>query len=193
MVIGKKNVFHSAANFLRSQKCMFCGSFKVCKTRRGYFRCRNIKCGKQKSLKRLRKEIGIVLGFLLTKTRPPLRYWSWHRLPIGYTRLPARARSDLSCGRPWSRQTQRRDRNRWCLLWRKKKGQTRQRRKRQKHIAGIEGFWSFAKHILYNYPGVIKFHFPRHLKEAEFSQNQFFPIRDEHKSTTICFPYSLFP
>ena len=28
------------------------------------------------------------------------------------------------------------------------------------HINGIEGFWSYAKHILYNYRGVSKYHFP---------------------------------
>ena len=63
MVTTQKNVFNCAANFLRGRKCVFCGSFKVCKTRRGYIRCRNKSCGKQKSLKRLRREIGIVIGF----------------------------------------------------------------------------------------------------------------------------------
>ncbi|MEK7703152.1 MAG: IS1595 family transposase [Nitrospirota bacterium] len=39
------------------------------------------------------------------------------------------------------------------------------------HINGIEGFWSFAKHILYNYRGVSKYHFPMYLKEVEFRFN----------------------
>ena len=39
------------------------------------------------------------------------------------------------------------------------------------HINGIEGFWSFAKHILYNYRGVSKFHFPMYLKEVEYRFN----------------------
>jgi len=39
------------------------------------------------------------------------------------------------------------------------------------HINGIEGFWSFAKHILYNYRGVSKYHFPMYLKEIEFRFN----------------------
>src|SRR3989338_6569956 len=56
----KKNVFNCAANFLRGRKCIFCGSFKVCKTRRGYVKCQRGKCGKQKSLGRLRREIGII-------------------------------------------------------------------------------------------------------------------------------------
>ncbi len=61
--LSKKNVFNYAANFLRGRKCIFCGSFRVCKTQRGYVKCRRTACGKQKSLKRLRKEIGIVTGF----------------------------------------------------------------------------------------------------------------------------------
>lgn len=32
------------------------------------------------------------------------------------------------------------------------------------HINGIEGFWSDAKHILYQYRGVSKSHFPLYLK-----------------------------
>ena len=59
----KNNVFSCAANFLRGKKCVFCGSFKVCKTNRGYIKCQQRKCGKQKSFKRLRKEIGIITGF----------------------------------------------------------------------------------------------------------------------------------
>ena len=61
--MGKNNVFSCAANFLRGKKCVFCGSFKVCKTGRGYIKCHRGKCGKQKSFKRLRKEIGILTGF----------------------------------------------------------------------------------------------------------------------------------
>ncbi|PIT87302.1 MAG: DDE transposase [Candidatus Magasanikbacteria bacterium CG10_big_fil_rev_8_21_14_0_10_40_10] len=39
------------------------------------------------------------------------------------------------------------------------------------HINGIEGFWSYAKHILYNYRGVSKYHFPMYLKEVEYWYN----------------------
>jgi transposase len=38
-------------------------------------------------------------------------------------------------------------------------------------INGIEGFWSFAKHILYNYRGISKYHFPMYLKEVEYRFN----------------------
>src|SRR3989344_3818970 len=63
MVTVKKNVFGCAANFLRGKNCVFCGSFRVSKTARGYVRCRNKICGKQKSLKRVRMEIAIIQGF----------------------------------------------------------------------------------------------------------------------------------
>src|SRR3989344_8933577 len=63
MVTGQKNVFNCAANFLRGRKCIFCGSFKVYRTRRGYARCRHAACEKQKSSKQLRKEIAILTGF----------------------------------------------------------------------------------------------------------------------------------
>jgi transposase len=43
--------------------------------------------------------------------------------------------------------------------------------KTKNHINGIEGFWSFAKHILYNYRGVSKYHFPMYLKEVEYRYN----------------------
>ncbi len=61
MVTIRNNVFNCAANFLRGRKCIFCGSFKVYKTRRGYVKCG--KCKRQKSLKQLRKEIAIITGF----------------------------------------------------------------------------------------------------------------------------------
>lgn len=61
MVTGKTSHFSCAANFLRGRKCVFCGSFKVCKTGRGYVKCAH--CGKAKSLTRLRREIAILRGF----------------------------------------------------------------------------------------------------------------------------------
>lgn len=38
-------------------------------------------------------------------------------------------------------------------------------------IKGIEGFWSYAKHILNNYPGILRYHFPMCLKEIEYCYN----------------------
>jgi transposase len=76
----KKNVFNCAANFLRGRKCIFCGSFRVCKTKRGYVRCRKKACGKQKSLKHLRREIAILTGFY--QQQPAYRVAS--DLGVGY-------------------------------------------------------------------------------------------------------------
>jgi transposase len=49
-------------------------------------------------------------------------------------------------------------------------------KKTKNHINGIEGFWSYAKHILYNYRWVSKYHFPMYLKEIEYRFNH----RDEN-------------
>lgn len=47
----------------------------------------------------------------------------------------------------------------------------RKGRRRSVHINGIEGFWSFAKHGLYNYRGVSQSNFPLYLKEMEYRYN----------------------
>ena len=44
-------------------------------------------------------------------------------------------------------------------------------KKTKNHINGIEGVWSYAKHILYNYRGVSRYHFPMYLKEIECRYN----------------------
>lgn len=44
-------------------------------------------------------------------------------------------------------------------------------RRGRNHINGIEGFWSFAKHKLYNYHGVSKSNFVLYLKEMEWRFN----------------------
>jgi len=59
----QKNVFSCAANFSRGKKCIFCGSFKTKRTARGYVRCRKKTCGKQKSLKQLKRELDVLKGF----------------------------------------------------------------------------------------------------------------------------------
>lgn len=43
--------------------------------------------------------------------------------------------------------------------------------KGRNHINGIEGFWSFAKHWLYQYRGIPKTYFPLYLKEIEWRFN----------------------
>ncbi|OGV96797.1 hypothetical protein A2W24_03095 [Microgenomates group bacterium RBG_16_45_19] len=42
---------------------------------------------------------------------------------------------------------------------------------RHNHINGIEGFWSYAKHKLYNYRGVSQANLPLYLKEMEYRYN----------------------
>ena len=44
-------------------------------------------------------------------------------------------------------------------------------RRAKVHINGIEGFWRYAKHIVYQYRGVSKYHFPMYLKEIEYRFN----------------------
>ena len=44
-------------------------------------------------------------------------------------------------------------------------------RRTKNPINGIEGFWSYAKHILYQYRGVSQYHFPLYLKEIEYRFN----------------------
>ena len=61
MVTGRISVFSCAANFLWGRKCIFCGSFKVVHTSRGYVNCS--RCGKSQSLCRLRREIRNLQGF----------------------------------------------------------------------------------------------------------------------------------
>ena len=63
MVTRKTSHFSCAANFLRGRKCVFCGSFKVVRTARGYVKCRRPECGRTKSLTRLKREIEILKGF----------------------------------------------------------------------------------------------------------------------------------
>lgn len=36
------------------------------------------------------------------------------------------------------------------------------------HLKGIEGFWRYAKHILYQERGVSNYHFPLYLKEVDY-------------------------
>ena len=238
----KNNTFSCAANFLRGRKCIFCGSFKVYKTQRGYIRCRNKSCEKQKSLKQLRKEVAIVRGFY--EQQPAYRlghdlnlnYQSvsrvYHRLReaiyhvtelegkklkgeieldeayFGGRRKGKRGRGAKGKsivfgllerdGRVYTRVVEHVSKEELMEIIRKKtrKGSVyytdtfrsynslRRLGKHHRinhskalawrgknHINGIEGFWSFAKHILYNYRGVSKYHFPMYLKEVEYRFN----------------------
>lgn len=57
----KTNYQKCLTSFWLGRKCVFCGKRKVCTTARGYVKC--FSCKKQKSLKRVRRELTILLGF----------------------------------------------------------------------------------------------------------------------------------
>src|SRR3989339_725777 len=243
MVTARNNVFNCAANFLRGRKCIFCGSFGICKTRRGYVKCRHKTCGKQKSLKRLRKEIGIITGFyqqqpayrvandlglgyqVVTRVYQRLREAIYHVAELEAGKLKGEIEIDEAYfggrrkgkrgrgaagksivfgllerdGRVYTRVVEGVSADDLMTVIRKKtrKGSVYYSdtfksynslkrlgkhltvnhskdmvsKKTKNHINGIEGFWSFAKHILYNYRGVSKYHFPMYLKEVEYRFN----------------------
>ena len=238
----KKNVFNCAANFLRGRKCIFCGSFRVSKTGRGYVRCRKKSCGKQKSLKQLRREIAILTGFYqqqpayrvatdlgidyqaVTRVYQHLREAIYHvaELEAGklkgeieideayfggrrkgkrgrgaagksivfgllerngqvYTKVVEQVTADELMSH--IKQHTRKGSVYYTDTFRsynslKRLGKHHRLNhskafayKGKNHINGIEGFWSYAKHILYNYRGVSKYHFPMYLKEVEYRYN----------------------
>jgi len=238
----KKNVFNCAANFLRGRKCIFCGSFQVCKTKRGYVKCGKKSCEKQKSLKQLRREIAILTGFY--QQQPAYRVASdlgvdYQTVTSVYQRLreaiyhvaeleAGKLKGEIEIDEAYFGGRRKGQRGRgvarksivFGLLERNGKVYTKvveqvtadelmahikahtrtgsvyytdtfrsyNSLKRlgkhhkinhskafayrgRNHINGIEGFWSYAKHILYNYRGVSKYHFPMYLKEVEYRYN----------------------
>ncbi len=241
MVTGRQTVFSCAANFLRGRKCIFCGSFQVLHTQRGYVKC--TRCGKSKSLRRLRREIRILQGFyqlqpayrlsqdlgldvkVVTRIYQRLREAVYHvtELEAGKLKgeieldeayfggkrkgLRGRATAGKSVvfgllerdGRVYTKVVESVSADE---LMRHIQAHTRQgsvyftdafrgyqslkryghhrtvnhaktlvSRRTKNHINGIEGFWSYAKHILYQYRGVSKYHFPMYLKEVEYRFN----------------------
>jgi len=240
--MNKKNVFNCAANFLRGRKCIFCGSFKVCKTKRGYVKCLKKSCGKQKSLKHLRCEISILTGFYqqqpayrvatdlgvdyqsVTRVYQRLREALYHVTELEGGKLKGEIELDESYfggrrkgkrgrgaggksivfgllernGRVYTKVVEQVTAEELMAHIKKytRKGsvyytdtfRSYNSLKRlgkhhrinhskafayrgKNHINGIEGFWSYAKHILYNYRGVSKYHFPMYLKEVEYRYN----------------------
>ena len=243
MVTGQKNVFGCAANFLRGKKCIFCGSFKTRRTARGYVRCRKKTCGKQKSLKQLKRELDVLKGFYqtqpayrlasdlgldyqtVTRVYQNLRKAIYHTAELEGRKLSGEIEMDESYfggrrkgqrgrgakgksivfgllerdGVVYTRVVEGVSADELMEVIRKKtrKGsvyftdkfrsynslkrwgkhhkvnhsKNMVDKKTKNHINGIEGFWSFAKHILYNYRGVSKYHFPMYLKEVEYRYN----------------------
>ena len=241
MVIGKTSNLSCAANFLRGRKCIFCGSYKTCRTRRGYVKCNH--CQRQKSLSQLRREIAIICGFYqlqpayriandLGVTYPTvsrvyhlLRKRLYHVAELEGRLLSGEIEIDESYfggrrkgtrgrgaagksvvlgllerdGRVYTKVVENVSAE---VLLQHIQAHTRKGsvyytdtfrsynslkrfgvhrrvehrvqmvdRRTRNHINGIEGFWSYAKHVLYNYRGVSKFHFPMYLKEIEYRFN----------------------
>ncbi len=52
---------YGLTSFYLGRKCIFCRHRKVWRTRRGYLKCRF--CGRQKGLRKLRRELAILVGF----------------------------------------------------------------------------------------------------------------------------------
>ena len=241
MVTGRHTVFSCAANFLRGRKCIFCGSFQVLHTRRGYVKCG--RCGKSKSLQRLRREIRILQGFyqlqpayrlsqdlgldvkVVTRIYQRLREALYHVTELEAGKLKGEIELDEAYfggkrkgqrgrapagksvvfgllereGRVYTKVVEsvsaaellhhiqahtRKGSVYFTDAFRgyqslKRYGhhhtvthaKTLVSRRTKNHINGIEGFWSYAKHILYQYRGVSKYHFPMYLKEIEYRFN----------------------
>lgn len=241
MITASNSVFSCAANFLRGRKCIFCGSFKVTKTKRRYIKCR--RCGKSKSLSKLKRELEIIKGFyqqqpayrlahdlsvdvkVITRIYQRLREMLYHVSELEGGKLKGEIELDEAYfggsrkgkrgrgaggksivfgllerdGRIYTQVVEQvtaeelmhhiRTKTRkgsvyytdafrgYQSLKRYGKHHTVNHnksfvdKKTKNHINGIEGFWSYAKHILYNYRGVSKYHFPMYLKEIEYRYN----------------------
>jgi transposase len=234
-----KRILGCPGNFLQGKKCVFCGSFKVCRTRRGYIKC-NL-CGRQKGGTLLRRELKIITGFYqqqpayrlardlgvnyktITRVYQRLREAIYHVSELEAGRLKGEIELDEAYfgghrkgkrgrgaagksvvfgllernGRVYTRvvesvsaeelMTHIQEKTRKGSVYFTDTFRSYRSLKRlgnhhtishgkkfprtKNHINGIEGFWSYAKHILYNYRGVSKYHFPMYLKEVEYRFN----------------------
>ena len=241
MVTGRTSVFSCAANFLRGRKCIFCGSFKLTHTSRGYVKCPG--CEKSKSLHRLRREIRVLQGFyqlqpayrlsqdlgvdvkVITRVYHRMREALYHLTELEAGKLKGKIELDEAYfggrrkgkrgraaagksvvfgllerdGRVYTKVVESVSAEELMhhIQAKTRKGsvyftdafrgyQSLKRygkhhtvnhskslvdRRTNNHINGIEGFWSYAKHILYHYRGVSKYHFPMYLKEIEYRFN----------------------
>lgn len=241
-MLKKKEQF-SLTTFKLGRKCVFCGSYKVCKTKRGYIKCN--KCQKQKGRQILNRELNILVGFhqQIPALRPSkdlgvnyktvervyrkMREILYHVCELEGAKLSAqieiddayfggkqkgkRGRGSLNKsvvfgllerdGRVYTRVVYSLTTEELLEIIRKKtrkdsvyftdsfksysslrrfgkhykishsREYVRNGRKYKSHINGIKGFWSYAKHGLYQYRGVSKSNFPLYLKEMEYRFN----------------------
>ena len=227
-------------SFWLGRKCVFCGKRRVCLTGRGYVKC--IRCGKQKSLKRLRKELAVLLAFVeqrpayqistehklhyatVSKIFRNIREIIFHQCELEGKRLSGNIEIDEAYfggrrkgkrgrgaagksvvlgllerqGKVYTRVVSTVSAEQLLDIIRSKtrKGSVFRTdtfksynslhqfgkhlkvnhdktlvSKNHNHINGIEGFWSYAKHKLYNYRGVSRANFALYLKEMEYRYN----------------------
>jgi transposase len=227
-------------SFWLGRTCVFCFSRRVNRTARGYIKCR--RCGKSKSLKKLRRELGVVLGYI--DQRPArqialelgladntvadiyrkIRECLYHQCELEGRRLSGSIEIDEAYfggrrkgkkgrgaagksvvlgllerdGKVYTRVVSSLTAPALMEIIRSKtrKGSVfytdtfksynslkqygKHRRinhaktlvyRHHNHINGIEGFWSYAKHKLYNYHGVSRANFGLYLKEMEYRFN----------------------
>lgn len=239
----QKKEQYSLTMYELGRKCIFCGSYRVCKTQRGYIKC--LKCKKQKGKNILRRELEILIGFhqqipalrlsydlgvnyrTVQRVYNKMREILYHVAELEGARLSGeieideayfggrrkgkRGRGSLNKsvvfgllerdGRVYTKVVYSLTAENLMEIIRKKtrKGSVYytdsfksycslkrygkhhrinhqktfgiSTRKYKSHINGIEGFWSYTKHGLYQYRGVSRANFPLYLKEMEYRYN----------------------
>lgn len=241
-MLKKKEQF-SLTTFSSGRKCVFCGSYKVYRTKRGYIKCG--KCKKQKGSKILKNELSILIGFhqqipalrlsrdlamnvkTIERVYRKLREILYHVCELEGSKMSGEIEIDEAYfggrikgqrgraaagksvvfgllerdGRVYTKTVYTLTAEELLGIIRKKtrKGSVyytdsfksynslkrfgkhyrvnhryafgKNGKKYKNHINGIEGFWSFTKHGLYQYRGVSKSNFPLYLKEMEYRYN----------------------
>lgn len=239
----KKQEGARLTSFLLGRKCVFCGSYRLWRTRRGYLKCR--KCKRQKRWSMLKRELSILVGFhqqapasrlasdlglnykTVERVYRKLREILYHVCELEGARLSGEIEIDDAYfggrrkgrrgrgasgksvvlgllerdGRVYTRIVYALDAPTLLEIIRQhsRKGSvyytdsfksyrslkrfgkhltvshsqefSRAGHRYHSHINGIEGFWSFAKHNLYQYRGVSRSNFHLYLKEMEYRFN----------------------
>ncbi|MBI2573935.1 MAG: IS1595 family transposase [Candidatus Wildermuthbacteria bacterium] len=239
----KKTEEARLTSYLLGRKCVFCGSYRLWKTRRGYVKCR--KCRRQKRYAMLKRELGIIVGFhqqapasrlasdlgvnyrTVERVYRKLRDVIYHTCEMEGARMSGEIEIDDAYfggkhkgrrgrgaagksvvlgllerdGRVYTRIVYSLDAPGLMDIIRRRtrKGSVyytdsfrsyrslkrfgkhltlshtrefaRMGRKYHSHINGIEGFWSYAKHGLYQYRGVSRANLHLYLKEMEYRFN----------------------
>jgi transposase len=243
VVMLKKEEDARLTSFLLGRKCVFCGSYRLWRTRRGYLKCR--KCKRQKGKRILQRELRIIVGFhqqipanrlavdfginyrTVERVYRRLREVIYHMCELEGAKMSGEIEIDDAYfggrrkgnrgrgafgksvvlgllereGRVYTRIVYSLSANTLMDIIRKRcrkgsvyhtdayrsyrslkrfgkhltvnhqKELVSKRKGYHSHINGIEGFWSFAKHGLYQYRGVSRANFHLYLKEMEYRFN----------------------